>query len=125
MQSDESTLAESIDESLLRAGFALGDDYVTVLRTNLRSPVARHRVLALRGAVRQQLTMSDDWRSALGDVDDPHVRQPVLPDQLDRRGQDLGSTHTSGRLFSPVLYRLFPRHLSSQPSFQTVIWNDV
>src|SRR5580658_9366022 len=69
MQSDESTLAERVDESLLRAGFAQGDDYVTVLRANLRSPVARHPVLALRGAVRQRLVTSDDWRDALGDGD--------------------------------------------------------
>jgi len=27
MQGDESTLAESIDETLLRAGFALGENY--------------------------------------------------------------------------------------------------
>jgi HEAT repeat protein len=77
MQSDESTLAESIDESLLRAGFALGDEYVAVLRTNLRSPRARHRVLALRGAVRQQLITPDDWRNALGD-DDVTVRREAL-----------------------------------------------
>jgi HEAT repeat protein len=69
MQSDESTLAESIDVALLRAGFALGDDYVAVLRTNLTSTVARHRVLALRGIVRQGLATSDDWRSALRDGD--------------------------------------------------------
>jgi HEAT repeat protein len=69
MQSDESTLAESIDVSLLRAGFALGDDFVAVLRTNLRSTVPRHRVLALRGLVRQGLVTSDDWRHALRDGD--------------------------------------------------------
>jgi HEAT repeat protein len=77
MQSDESTLAERVDESLLRAGFAQGDDYVAVLRTNLRSPVARHRVLALRGAVRQRLVTPDDWRSALGD-EDVTVRREAL-----------------------------------------------
>jgi HEAT repeat protein len=69
MQGDESTLAERIDESLLRAGFAQGDDYAVVLRTNLHSPIARHRVLALRGAVRQRLVSSDDWRGALVDGD--------------------------------------------------------
>ena len=69
MQSDESTLAESIDEALLRAGFGLGDDYVGFLRTHLRGPVARHRILALRGVVRQQLVTPEDWRSALGDPD--------------------------------------------------------
>jgi HEAT repeat protein len=77
MQSDESTLAERIDESLLRAGFAQGDDYAGVLRANLRSPVARHRVLALRGAVRQRLVTSDDWRRALSD-EDVTVRREAL-----------------------------------------------
>jgi HEAT repeat protein len=77
MQSDESTLAESIDESLLRAGFAQGDGYTEVLRSNLHSPVARHRVLALRGAVRQQLATSEDWRNALGDGD-VSVRREAL-----------------------------------------------
>jgi len=77
MQGDESTLAESIEESLLRAGFALGDDYVGVLRTNLRSPLARRRILALRGVVRQNLVASDDWRLALADPD-VDVRREAL-----------------------------------------------
>jgi HEAT repeat protein len=77
MHGDESTLAESIEESLLRAGFAMGDDYVEVLRTNLQSPVPRHRVLALRGAVRQDLATPDDWRRALRDVD-VDVRREAL-----------------------------------------------
>ncbi len=58
-----------MSESLLRAGFARSDDYVTVLRTHLTSPVARHRILALRGVVRQHLVTPDDWMSALGDSD--------------------------------------------------------
>jgi HEAT repeat protein len=69
VQSDESTLAESINEALLKAGFALGDDYAKVLRTNLHAPVARHRILALRGIVRQQLVTSEDWCQALSDGD--------------------------------------------------------
>jgi len=69
MHGDDATLAESIDESLLRAGFALVDDYVTVLRTNLASPVARQRILALRGAVRQGLVTNADWRTAMDDAD--------------------------------------------------------
>ena len=77
MQGDESTLAESIDETLLRAGFALGENYAEVLRTNLRSPVPRHRVLALRGSVRQNLATPDDWRSALSDAD-VHVRREAV-----------------------------------------------
>ena len=77
MHGDESTLAESIDESLLRAGFAIGEDYVQVLRTNLASPVARHRILALRGVVRQHLTTSEDWNHALVDPE-PDVRREAL-----------------------------------------------
>lgn len=77
MQGDESTLADSIDESLLRAGFAIGDDYVLVLRTNFKSPVARHRILALRGMVRQQLATTHDWRVALNDLD-VDVRREAL-----------------------------------------------
>jgi len=67
MQSDDATLAESIEESLLRAGFAIGDDYVNVLRTHLQSEIPRHRVLALRGAVRQRLATGEDWLRAVGD----------------------------------------------------------
>ena len=77
MQSNDSTLAESVEESLLRAGFAKSDDYVVVLRTNLSSTVPRHRILALRGAVRQQLVTSDDWRQAFGDTD-VDVRREAL-----------------------------------------------
>ncbi|HUZ41654.1 MAG TPA: HEAT repeat domain-containing protein [Acidimicrobiales bacterium] len=77
MLGDESTLAESIDESLLRASFAIGDDYIQVLRSNLESPVARHRILALRGIVRQRLSTTDDWRSALSDRD-VDVRRDAL-----------------------------------------------
>ncbi|MGB8197581.1 MAG: HEAT repeat domain-containing protein [Acidimicrobiales bacterium] len=77
MHGDDATLAESIDVALLRAGFALGDDYAEVLRTNLHSTVARHRVLALRGVVRQGLVTSRDWRVALDDVD-VDVRREAL-----------------------------------------------
>jgi HEAT repeat protein len=77
MHGDESTLAESIEESLLRAGFALGNDYRSVLRSNLQSPTPRHRVLALRGTVRQGLDTADDWRRALGDAD-VDVRREAL-----------------------------------------------
>jgi HEAT repeat protein len=77
MHGDDSTLAESIDETLLRAGFAMGANYSVVLRTNLQSPIPRHRILALRGMVRQNLVTSDDWLRALsdGDVD---VRREAL-----------------------------------------------
>jgi HEAT repeat protein len=61
----------------LRAGFAIGDDYVNVLRTHLHGDVARHRVLALRGIVRQQLATNEDWLHALDD-DDVEVRREAL-----------------------------------------------
>jgi HEAT repeat protein len=77
VQSDESTLAESIDELLLRAGFGLGDNYVDLLRTHLHGPLPRHRILALRGVVRQRLVTSDDWKSALRDPD-VEVRREAL-----------------------------------------------
>ncbi|HEY5438455.1 MAG TPA: HEAT repeat domain-containing protein [Acidimicrobiales bacterium] len=77
MQSDDATLAESVEELLLRAGFAKSNDYEVVLRTNLSSNVPRHRILALRGAVRQELVTSDDWKRALVD-DDVNVRREAL-----------------------------------------------
>jgi HEAT repeat protein len=77
VQSDDATLAESVEESLLRAGFARTNDYQAVLRANLTSPVARHRILALRGAVRQELVTSDDWKRAFDD-DDVDVRREAL-----------------------------------------------
>jgi HEAT repeats len=77
MKSDEPTLAESPDESLLRAGFALGDDYVAILRTNLVDDVGRRRVLALRGLVRQGLVTGDEWLSAIDDRD-VDVRREAL-----------------------------------------------
>jgi HEAT repeat protein len=77
VQTDDSTLAESPDEALLRAGFGQGDDYEILLRTNLRATSARHRVLALRGATRQSLVTIDDWLFALDDPD-PEVRREAL-----------------------------------------------
>lgn len=77
MQSDDPTLAESPDEALLRAGFGRGDDFVEVLRDNLHAPSARHRVLALRGAVRQSLVESSDWLDALHDPSSEVRREAV------------------------------------------------
>lgn len=77
MQSDEPTLAESPEESLLRAGFALGDDFTGVLRTNLTSDAPRRRVLALRGMVRQGLVTQSEWLSAIDD-NDVDVRREAL-----------------------------------------------
>jgi HEAT repeat protein len=77
MKSDEPTLAESPDESLLRAGFAIGDDFVAILRSNLVDDVGRRRVLALRGMVRQGLVTNDEWLSAIDDRD-VEVRREAL-----------------------------------------------
>lgn len=51
----------------MRAGFAMGPSYAELLRSNLRADLARHRVLALRGCVRQSLVSTSDWLAALGD----------------------------------------------------------
>lgn len=77
MQSDEPTLAEGAEEALLRAGFAAVPDFVDVLRANLHAERPRLRVLALRGALRQSLLTSNDWRHALGDPD-VDVRREAL-----------------------------------------------
>ena len=77
MQRDEPTLAESIDETLLRAGFATIPDYATVLMDNLHAPQARRRILALRGCVRQTLVTPEVWLDALGD-EDAEVRREAL-----------------------------------------------
>ena len=77
MQRDEPTLAESIDETLLRAGFATVPDYAEVLVENLHAPLARHRILALRGALRQSLVTPQVWLDALGDLD-AEVRREAL-----------------------------------------------
>jgi HEAT repeat protein len=74
---DESTLAESPDEALLRAGFAIGENYVATLRANVVGESARHRVLALRGLVRQGLVTNDEWLSAIDDRD-VDVRREAL-----------------------------------------------
>ena len=55
----------------------MGDDYSNVLCTNLASPIPRHRILALRGMVRQNLVTSADWLRALSDVD-VDVRREAL-----------------------------------------------
>jgi HEAT repeat protein len=69
VHSDDSTLPEGLDEALLRAGFAHDEGAVALIRTNLHATSPRHRVLALRGAVRHSLLTNDDWLNALGDSD--------------------------------------------------------
>ena len=77
MQRDDPTLAEGTDETLLRAGFAKGEDYANVLVTALGDALARHRVLALRGVVRQNLATASIWRAALDDLN-VDVRREAL-----------------------------------------------
>jgi HEAT repeat protein len=69
VHSDDPTLPEGLDEALLRAGFAQGDEPVALIRTNLHASSPRHRVLALRGAVRHSLLTDNDWLNALRDRD--------------------------------------------------------
>jgi len=74
---DASTLPEGPDEALVRAGFARGDDFASLLRANLVASGARQRVLALRGADRQSLLGPEDWMAALRDRD-VDVRREAL-----------------------------------------------
>lgn len=67
MPSDDATLVEPLENQLLRTSFALGENGEALLRLHLDSPHVRHRVLALRGLVRQSLVNPDLWRRALGD----------------------------------------------------------
>ena len=69
MQSDEPTIPESIEEALLRAGFAEGTDGEELIRLKLRDDEARLRVLALRAAARRKLLANGDWLGALDDSD--------------------------------------------------------
>jgi HEAT repeat protein len=69
VQSDEPTIPESIEEALLRAGFAEGTDGEELIRLKLRDDEARLRVLALRAAARRKLLANGDWLGALDDSD--------------------------------------------------------
>jgi HEAT repeat protein len=75
--SDETTIVEPFENELLRASFSKGAKNTDLLLTTFESPVARYRVLALRGLVRQSLMTTDLWQRALrdGDVD---VRRDAL-----------------------------------------------
>lgn len=67
MQSDDATLAEPLEEALLRAGFSTSEQTASLLRENLRAGQPRLRVLALRGATRRAIVSEDDWLAALSD----------------------------------------------------------
>ena len=132
MNTSKITLLALIAAATVAATIAL---LATAHATMFRSRQRRTAIIALlvplaAAATPAQLDTDPLGSSAatgyfLGDVDDPNVREPVLAHQFDRRGQDLGSAHPPNGLYAPFLYGLLPRHQSSPPSFQTVIWNGV
>ena len=77
MASDETTIVEPFENELLRASFSKSAKSTALLMTTLESAVARYRVLALRGLVRQSLMTTDLWQRALRD-DDVDVRRDAL-----------------------------------------------
>ena len=77
MQSDEPTLPESLEESLLRAGFSEDAGTTSLIRSSLESDQARLRVLALRAGLRRSLIDANDWVRALDDAD-RDVRREAL-----------------------------------------------
>jgi HEAT repeat protein len=77
VQGDDATLVEPLENQLLRASFASGDDGAALLLATLESAVLRHRVLALRGLVRQSLMSPELWRHVLND-DDVEMRREAL-----------------------------------------------
>ena len=77
VQSNEPTLPDSFEESLLRAGFAQGAHYLETITKGLGASNARQRVLALRAGARQNVLSSDDWSHAFSD-EDVDVRREAL-----------------------------------------------
>ncbi len=77
VQSNEPTLPDSFEESLLRAGFAQGAHYLETITKGLGASNARQRVLALRAGARQNVLSSDDWSHAFSDKD-VDVRREAL-----------------------------------------------
>jgi HEAT repeat protein len=67
--SDEPTLVEPFENELLRASFTPGEASVARLMDSFESSIARRRVLALRGLVRQSMMTHDLWLRALHDGD--------------------------------------------------------
>jgi HEAT repeat protein len=56
-----------LENQLLRASYGTGENGPALLRAHFDSPNVRHRVLALRGLVRQSLAGPDLWLRALRD----------------------------------------------------------
>jgi HEAT repeat protein len=77
VQSNEPTLPDSFEESLLRAGFAQGADHLETITKGLSASSARQRVLALRAGARQNVLSTDNWSSAFSDPD-VDVRREAL-----------------------------------------------
>jgi len=64
---DDATLVEPLENELLRASYAVGENGHALLMEHFDSSSVRHRVLALRGLVRRSFVDADLWRRALGD----------------------------------------------------------
>jgi uncharacterized membrane protein len=77
VQANEPTLPESIDELLLRAGFAQDNDSIDQIVAGLTSSVPRHRVLALRAGARRDLLSANYWLASIID-EDVDVRREAL-----------------------------------------------
>jgi HEAT repeat protein len=74
---DDPTLVEPIENDLVRAGFANGNDGVALLRTYVKDGDVRRRVLALRGLVRRSLMTDQLWRDSFSD-DEPTMRREAV-----------------------------------------------
>jgi HEAT repeat protein len=66
-----------LENEILHASFHPSAEGAALLTTSFHSVVARHRVLALRGLVRQSLMSPALWRAAFADVD-VDVRREAL-----------------------------------------------
>ena len=67
MQSDDETLAEDSKSALVAAGFGRGDAPEALLRRYLYGADVRLRVVALRGAARQDFLDDSEWLALLDD----------------------------------------------------------
>jgi HEAT repeat protein len=77
VQGDDATLVEPLDRKLLRASFDDDEVSLSLLVATLSAPLARHRVLALRGLVRRGAMDAARWRTVLSDAD-VDVRRDAL-----------------------------------------------
>jgi HEAT repeat protein len=66
-----------VENELLRASYALGEHGEELLVSHFDSSNVRHRVLALRGLVRQSLVSTELWQRALGD-ENVEIRREAL-----------------------------------------------